>query len=119
MWLNYKKVEKITDLSYVSEIAAGDEAFIKELIETFLLQVPEFSGNMKNYLQNKQYDLLAREAHTAKSSVMLFGLNQLAAMLKEFQLLAGKQEKVETYPGLISEFDEICGMAAEELKPLI
>lgn len=109
-------MKKITDLSYISEIAAGDEAFIKELIETFLLQVPEFSGNMKKYLRNKQYDLLAKEAHTAKSSVMLFGLNQLANTLKEFQLLAEKQEKIESYADLISEFDETCGKAIEELK---
>lgn len=112
-------MKKITDLSYIAEIAAGDEVFLKELIETFLLQVPEFSGNMKKYLQNKQYDLLAKEAHTAKSSVMLFGLNQLASMLKEFQQLAEKQKKVETYQDLISEFDKICVLATDELKQLM
>ncbi len=109
-------MEKITNLDYISEIAGGDESFVKDLIETFVCQVSEFTHNMNEYLNKKQYGLLAKEAHTAKSSVMLFGLNHLADRLKEFQLVAEKQEQIETYPERIAEFERICQQAISELK---
>lgn len=109
-------MEKITDLNYISEIAAGDGSFIRELIDTFICQVPEFTQNMRKFLDQKQYGLLAKEAHTAKSSVMLFGLHPLASNLKEFQLLAENQDQIETYSDRIDEFEDICGKAIIELK---
>jgi HPt (histidine-containing phosphotransfer) domain-containing protein len=101
-------VEKKIDMSYLEEVAAGDEEFLLDLIRTFIRQVPEFLENMKKYLENKEFFLLAREAHTAKSSVLLFGLHELSAKLKEFQLLAAKAENPETYPDYIREFEENC-----------
>jgi len=115
-WKKVNTVEKITNLDYISEIAGGDEYFVKDLIETFVCQVSEFTHNMNEYLNKKQYGLLAKEAHTAKSSVMLFGLNHLADRLKEFQLVAEKQEQIETYPERIAEFERICQQAISELK---
>jgi len=115
-WKKVNTVEKITNLDYISEIAGGDESFVKDLIETFVCQVSEFTHNMNEYLNKKQYGLLAKEAHTAKSSVMLFGLNHLADRLKEFQLVAEKQEQIETYPERIAEFERICQQAISELK---
>jgi len=108
-------VEKITNLDYIEKIAAGDQAFIREILDTFILQIPMFTGNMKNYLQNGQFDLLAREAHTAKSSVILFGLSHLAKRLKEFQLLALEQEQPESYPDFINEFEKTCLKAVKEM----
>jgi HPt (histidine-containing phosphotransfer) domain-containing protein len=112
-------VKKIINLDYIEEIAAGDRDFIREIIDTFILQIPMFTGNMKNYLHNGQFDLLAREAHTAKSSVILFGLDHLAGRLKEFQLLALKQEKTESYPDFIHEFEETCLRAVKEMNDLL
>jgi HPt (histidine-containing phosphotransfer) domain-containing protein len=112
-------VKKIINLDYIEEIAAGDRDFIREIIDTFILQIPMFTGNMKNYLHKGQFDLLAREAHTAKSSVILFGLDHLAGRLKEFQLLALKQEKTESYPDFIREFEETCLRAVKEMNDLL
>ncbi len=108
-------MENITKLDYIEKIAAGDQVFIKEIIDTFILQIPMFTENMKNYLENGQFDLLAREAHTAKSSVILFGLDHLAKRLKEFQLLALEQEETESYPEFIREFEETCQNAVIEM----
>lgn len=109
-------MEKITDLSYLTEVAAGDREFLLELVETFIRQVGEFSENMKQYLREGKYELLAKEAHTAKSSVILFGLHRLGARLKEFQLLAQDMEKVDSYPDYIEEFEITCRHAIDEIR---
>ena len=109
-------MENITDLSYLEEIAAGDLPFIEDIIETFMRQVPEFTANMKRYLKEGDFSRLAKEAHTAKSSVILFGLHPLAGKLKEFQINAEKSENTAAYEFYIREFEEICNMAIRELK---
>jgi HPt (histidine-containing phosphotransfer) domain-containing protein len=78
-----------------------------------------FTENMKNYLHKGLFDLLAREAHTAKSSVILFGLDHLAGRLKELQLLALNQDDTERFPDYIREFEETCLRAAKELDELL
>jgi HPt (histidine-containing phosphotransfer) domain-containing protein len=109
-------VEKITDLSYLEEIAAGDQSFIIDIIDTFIRQVPDFIKNMKRYLQERDFSRLAKEAHTAKSSVILFGLNHLAGRLKEFQSLADKMENIAAYENYIQEFEDTCNRAIQEIK---
>lgn len=111
-------MSSITDLAYLKQIAFDDKEFIAEIIQTFRRQVPEFTNNMRTYLKSGQYDLLAKEAHSAKSSVIIFGLNGLAIKLKELQLLAENQHKTETYPDYIDEFEQLCNQAIEELKNL-
>lgn len=113
---NYPVLEKITDLSYLTDVAAGDREFLFELVETFIRQVSEFTDNMKLYLREGKYELLAKEAHTAKSSVILFGLHRLGSRLKEFQLLAQEMDRVESYPEYIAEFEETCRLAIEEIR---
>lgn len=109
-------MEKITDLSYLTEVAAGDREFLFDLVDTFIRQVNEFSENMKQYLREEKYELLAKEAHTAKSSVILFGLHHLGDRLKEFQLRVHRLEGVETYPDFIDEFEGTCLHAIEEIR---
>jgi HPt (histidine-containing phosphotransfer) domain-containing protein len=109
-------VEKIIDLTYIEEVAAGDREFIHEMIETFMRQVPEFVTHMQEFYVERDYKLLAKEAHTAKSSVMLFGLDDLARKLKEFQLQAEKGEHPETYVAFIREFEQTCLTAISQLE---
>lgn len=109
-------MEKITDLGYLIEIAAGDQSFIEDIIDTFIRQVPEFTANMKRCLRERNYTGLAKEAHTAKSSVIIFGLHNLAGRLKEFQLLAEKMENTTVYENYIMEFENTCTRAIQEIK---
>lgn len=109
-------MNKLTNLDYLYEVAAGDEAFIQDIIQTFIRQIPEYCEHMNEYLRQGEYIQLAAEAHKAKSSVIVFGLKGLATRLKELQLLAMEGKNPETYAGYISEFREICLQAAEEIK---
>jgi len=109
-------MNSLTDLRYLEEVASGDAAFVREMAETFFRQIPDFVQNMQRFLANREYGLLAKEAHTAKSSVLLFGLTPLADRLKELQLLAEKSEQVERYPEIIGEFETTCRLATDEIK---
>jgi HPt (histidine-containing phosphotransfer) domain-containing protein len=76
------------DLSELDRFSFGDEEFKKELIGIFTEQLPEFMGSLNLYLEKEEWENLAREAHTAKSSVLIFGMHNTGKKLKEIQTLA-------------------------------
>ena len=104
------------NLSYLESMAGGDPEIIQEMKDIFIAQVPEFIENLNRYLREGQYIELGKEAHKAKSSVMIMGMNQLGKDLKTLQLatIAGTNE--ETYPQYVKEFEVQCLGAIEEMK---
>ena len=84
--------QQCVNLDYVEEISGGDSEFKKEMIEIFLKQIPEFTTNLDKYLIECNYSDLAKEAHTAKSSVLIFKMEDTGALLKTIQLDAERNE---------------------------
>jgi len=106
---------KPIDFNHLDAIANGDENFKKELINIFLEQIPDFVKNMKSFLENDNYEKLAREAHTAKSSALIFGMSNAGKLLKEIQFLAETKNKKDIIPALkLVEYD--FETAAEQLQ---
>jgi HPt (histidine-containing phosphotransfer) domain-containing protein len=91
---------KTIDLNHLNSITSGDESFKKELIAIFLNQIPVFIHNMKDYLDNNKMEKLAREAHTAKSSALIFGMENTGKLLKEIQHWAENKKPAEICPAL-------------------
>jgi HPt (histidine-containing phosphotransfer) domain-containing protein len=76
------------DFKSLNNVAINDEDFIKELIGIFLEQIPIFVTNLNElYIQNN-LEKLGREAHTAKSSVMIFGMAKTGKLLNQIELWA-------------------------------
>ncbi|HSH19610.1 MAG TPA: Hpt domain-containing protein [Draconibacterium sp.] len=86
------------DIEHLNEISNGDENFKKELIGIFLEQIPEFVNNMNQFFGENKFEKLAREAHTAKSSVLIFGMTGTGLLLKDIQHLAENNEGTEIQP---------------------
>ncbi|MBN1821871.1 MAG: Hpt domain-containing protein [Prolixibacteraceae bacterium] len=107
---------KITDLSYLKQVSGGEPKFMKEMIRIFSEQVPEFISNMEQHLADKNYIELGREAHKAKSSVIIVGMNEMGSKMKELQLLTEKNEGIERYPDFVNEFKSLCLAAVDELN---
>lgn len=90
------------DLSELDRFSFGDETFKKELISIFMNQIPVFISNMNQFLEKQELENLAREAHTAKSSVLIFGMQNTGNMLKEIQKLA-ESHNTDLIPELIEK----------------
>jgi len=99
----------------LDEMSFGDDAFKKELIDIFLEQIPEFITNMKKYFAENDLLSLSKEAHTAKSSVFIFGMQNTGESLKTIQHLGEKEIKTgipELLEKVIAELEN----ADQELK---
>ena len=105
-----------TNLNYLHTITEGDTASMRELILLFIEQVPEFIDNLKKLLAEERFLELGKEAHKAKSSVMIMGMDDLGHDLKTLQLDTISGIRKETYAQHVSRFETECLAAVEELK---
>jgi HPt (histidine-containing phosphotransfer) domain-containing protein len=92
------------DLSYLENMSAGDNNLIKEMIEIFKEQVPEFIAEMNNSIKNNDSKALASIAHKAKSSVAIMGITNLAEELKVLENIASNNERSNEYPVFVDSF---------------
>jgi HPt (histidine-containing phosphotransfer) domain-containing protein len=107
---------RFSNLDYLKEITGGDPEVMKEFIQLFFDQLPEFKNGMTTYLAEKKWKELGELAHKAKSSVMTFGMNDLGHRLKELQLKTQKMEEVESYSEYVTEFMSTIAQAEIELN---
>jgi HPt (histidine-containing phosphotransfer) domain-containing protein len=105
-----------TDLSYLKEITGGEKSIVVEMVEMFIAQVDEFKANMTQYLNDKNWVDLGKEAHKAKSSVLIVGMEELGKNLKKLQLLTEEEKDIDTYPDYVKMFLEQCDAAVIELQ---
>lgn len=102
------------NLDYLDDISGGDCSFKKELIRIFLKQIPDFIRNLHRFLIDDEIEDLAKEAHTAKSSVLIFMMEETGKNLKKIQLLAENNQKEEILP-LILKVQNDMDKASTEL----
>ena len=88
------------DFTNLYGVANNDEEFIKELIEIFLAQIPAFIKNMNQLFLDNNLEKLGREAHTAKSSVMVFGMINTGKLLNQIEIWAENKNLDEIEPAL-------------------
>ena len=97
-------------------MSGGDSKFIQEMIDLFHEQIEEYKKYMPELLHNKDYDSLSKMAHKAKSSVAVMGMNEVADLLKELEILAHEEKEVDRYESMVHEFLEQSQLAIKELE---
>jgi HPt (histidine-containing phosphotransfer) domain-containing protein len=105
-----------TDLSYLREMSGGNTDLVLEMINIFREQVAEFSKEMEHHLVSREYELLGKLAHKAKSSVSIMGLQDLANELKNLENLAHEGKKVESFAAIVAKFKQETSEALKELN---
>ena len=105
-----------TNLDYLRNITGGDTESIREIIILFIEQVPEFIANLKKHLEEQNYPELGKEAHKAKSSVMIMGMEDLGYDLKSLQMATINKTGEEKYAAHVKRFEDQCLVAVTELQ---
>ncbi len=110
---------KFIKTDYLEMVASGDSELVKELVCMFREQVTEMYSDMKTLLSEKNYQGLGLLAHKAKSSVAIMGMDDLAEILKNFELQAKDGKDPEEYESYIARFGDDTKSALTELDTLI
>lgn len=110
---------KFINTEYLDSVAGGDNEIIREIVNMFKEQIVEFHNEMQSFLGQKNYLSLGMLAHKAKSSVAIMGMNDLATMLKTFELEAREGKEPEKYQSYIDRFRIDTAEAVKELDDLL
>jgi HPt (histidine-containing phosphotransfer) domain-containing protein len=109
---------KIINTEYLDSVSGGDPEIICDLVNLFREQAAEISLEMQSLFAAKNYKSLGLLAHKAKSSVSIMGMNELAAMLKTFELQAREEKETHLYESYITRYQTETGAAITELEVL-
>lgn len=110
---------KFIKTDYLEMVASGDSGLVKELVGMFREQVSEIYAEMNKLLAEKNYQALGLLAHKAKSSVAIMGMDDLAEILKYFELQAKNGKDPEEYESYITRFGEDTSSALAELDIMV
>lgn len=78
----------VVDYAYVDKACGGDEQMRSELISLFAEQMRSLAPDLKTLLVNGDWQTLAREAHSVKSTALSFGMKDLAVALKKVEIVS-------------------------------
>lgn len=77
----------VVDFTYVDKACAGDMEMRAELITLFMGQLRSLEPELRSSLSKGDLQTLAREAHSVKSTVLSFGMLELASALKKIEIV--------------------------------
>ncbi len=108
--------EKSYNLDYLENISGGDQEFVNDMIQTFIINVPEDLEKIKNWVKNKNWQKVGEDSHRFASSLLFLGLDNLKQIANTIEELGIKQSDVTQIPDLINQLEKGCFQIIEELK---
>ena len=110
---------KFIKTEYLDSVSEGNPEIIREIVSIFKDQIIEIYNEMMRLLSDKNYVLLGLQAHKAKSSVAIMGMNDLASVLRTFEHLAKEGKEEGLYESYIKRFKTETDEAIIELDDLV
>jgi HPt (histidine-containing phosphotransfer) domain-containing protein len=85
-------------------VMVGDDAFLLELVDTFLEDAPGLMADMRRAVEEGDAALLRRSAHSLKSNSAEFGATDLRNMCRELEDL-GEAGTLDGTPAKIAQIE--------------
>ena len=105
------------DLDYLYKRTKSNPDLIMEMITLYLEQTPPMVDMMKRSLKHKDWDALYAVVHKMIPSFSIMGINtDFELMAKKVQEYARMQKQTEGISNLVSQIEEVCLQACDELK---
>jgi CheY-like chemotaxis protein len=108
--------EKLYDLTMVQTIAGGDINFIKRMVQIFLDTMPPSIDQLKNELQQQNWDALSKLAHKMKSTIDSMGIARLKDVIRTIEANGKQKNDLDKLPALVSQVDEVLKQCIQQLK---
>lgn len=108
--------KKHIDLSYLKEIAEGNNEFIRKMIRAYLSQTPGMLADMSKSIDEKKWKELRGVAHKMKPSLDFVGLHSIKQTVKDIEKYSNEESHLELLPAMVEEVKSTCIIAMEELE---
>jgi PAS domain S-box-containing protein len=111
------KKGKYTDLDYLTHRTKSNPLLMMEMISLYLEQTPPLISEMKQGLQDKDWNSLYKAVHKMIPSFSIMGINtDFETMAKKVQEFASTQGQEEGIHDMILQLESVCSQACMELE---
>lgn len=100
---------------YLSEIADGDQDFLKILVQTFLDEIPPDLHSLEEAIENENRELAYHFAHKMKPNIQMFGIDGLKEIANIEAWSKTSKNKASVLPHLVGLLTTL-NLAFEELR---
>jgi len=107
---------RLYDLAMVRNIAGGDEAFVKRMLQLFLDTVPPSLQEMQLETVKENWEQVGKLAHKMKSTIDSMNIASLKDIIRQIELHGKKSTEVETLPEKVNEVERVMKQCVEEVK---
>lgn len=111
--------KSVTDLSYLREIAMGDDSIVIETTEAFLEDMPSALENIQQYFKDEDWQQLSKQAHQIKPNLKYMGMERAHELILDIEKKAKTGEISDKLQEKISEFCKLSHQALDELSAKI
>jgi PAS domain S-box-containing protein len=107
---------KCIDLTYLIKHTKANPGLMMEMIRLYLAQTMPLVNTMKQSLKNKNWETLHSAAHKMIPSFVIMGINkEFEDVARKIQEYARTQLHLEDIENLITQLEEVCSQACDEL----
>jgi signal transduction histidine kinase/DNA-binding NarL/FixJ family response regulator len=104
------------DLSLLIEKADGDNDYMKEIMQTYVDEMPVYLKELLDIYDKNNIKQLAAQAHKMKSPAALLGANKLKQALMEIEKNGLAENRSFDYGSLVKQANNYCLESIELLK---
>lgn len=108
--------EKITNLNFLTNFAAGDTTRMKKYIGMFLQIAPQQMEKIKAALAASDWDGVRANAHSLKPQITYMGISGGDVLIKKIEDDAASRSNLAELPAMIDRMDDLCKKAIAELE---
>jgi signal transduction histidine kinase/ActR/RegA family two-component response regulator len=108
--------KNFSDLSLIYERADGDMVFLKEILECYIVEMPGYIREMNEFLQEKDYTGICKQAHKMKAPIALMGAISLKELYAGIETSARENLDIHEISRQIEIAEKQCLETIEELK---
>jgi HPt (histidine-containing phosphotransfer) domain-containing protein len=106
---------KHTDLTYLRGLAKGSNAFIIQMLNIYITQVPGVIERIEKALEKKDWKSLRFAVHKLKPSAMFVGLNEIKNDIPLLEDYSAEEIHLDKIPALVDKIKQVCMEAVPEL----
>ncbi len=111
-------MSKIYDLSQLEELAGGSEEFVMMMVDTFLEHTPGQVAEIKESFEVGNLTQVGGLAHKIKPNIDLFGISELADVIRKIEAKGKAQTDDGALKGEIDYLSETMDIAFRQLREL-
>ena len=104
------------DITYLEKISNQDKDFIKEMLETFVINTPVYFNDIEKYYQEKNFELLYKAVHKFIPTLAFVCAKKNIDRFEELERLALTKADNKELHDLIVKLKIFCSQLVEQIK---